>query len=245
MKRFADLHLRPDLDSPEHTKELIAKAKELGYSLAGISLPPRVKKDAMLLLQEACGEHKLDFATRIDLSPHSPNELLKSLKRFRRGFEIVVVNCLSKAVARQAAKDRRVDLLAFPSLDPRARFFDRAETRVASQGVAALEVDISLLLRSTGFSRVRLLSSLRREVEIARAACFPVVVSSHAFTPFQMRGPYDLACVSALFGMDNASALNAVSAVPYDIVERNRKKLDVGYVARGVHIIRRGKGCDN
>jgi ribonuclease P/MRP protein subunit RPP1 len=245
MKRFADLHLRPDLDSPERTKELIAKAKELGYSLAGISIPPRVKKDAMQLLEEACREHKLDFATRIDLSPRSSSELLKNLKRFRREFEIVVVNCLSKAVARQAAKDRRVDLLAFPSLDPRARFFDRAETRVAAQGVAAFEVDMSLLLRSTGFSRVRLLSFLRREVEIARKACFPVVVSSHAFTPLQMRGPHDLASLSGLFGMDNASALNAVSAIPYGVVERNRKKLDGGYVVRGVHIIRRGKGCDN
>jgi ribonuclease P/MRP protein subunit RPP1 len=243
MKRFADLHLKLDMDRPDHTKKLVAKAKELGYSLAGISIPPRVKKDAMLLLQEACAEHRLNFATRIDLSPRTPNELLRSLKRFRREFEIVAVNCLSKAVARQAAKDHRVDLLAFPSLDPRARFFDRAETRVSSQGVAALEVDMSLLLRNTGFSRVRLLSSLRREAEIAKKARFPVVLSSGASTPFQMRGPRELASLSNLFGMDNESAVDAVSAIPYGIVERNRKKLDASYVARGVRVIRRGKDC--
>jgi len=245
MKRFADLHLRPDLNSSNHTQTLMAKAKALGYTLVGVSIPRRVQKDALRLLQETCRACKLDFAIRIDLSPRTPSELLRSLTRFRREFEIVAVNCLSKAVARQAAKDRRVDLLAFPSIDPRARFFDRAETRVSSQGIAALEVDVSLLLRTSGISRVRLLASLRREVNVAEKASFPVVISSHASTPLQMRGPHDLVSLSALYGMDHASAVNAVSSAPCGIVDRSRRKLEAYYVSQGVRVVRRGKDCDS
>ncbi len=245
MKRFVDLHLKPHLGSPEQTRKLISKARELGYSLVGVSLPPEAKKDTLLSLQEICREYSVDLATRIDLSPKSPNELLKSLKWFRRRFEIVSVDCLSKTVARQAAKDRRVDLLAFPSSDPRERFFDRAETRVASQGVAALEIDTSLILTTSGFSRARLLYFLRREAATAKKAGFPVVISSHAVEPSQMRGPHDSASLAVLFGMDNESAMNALSTTPWGIVERNRRKLDAGYVAGGVHVVRRGKDCDN
>ena len=81
-------------------------------------------------------------------------------------------------MARQAAKDRRVDLLNFPSLDYHKRFFDRAEAELASGSLTALEVDVKPLLVLEGPSRVRLLMSLRREVAIAREFHVPIVVSS-------------------------------------------------------------------
>ena len=56
----------------------------------------------------------LDLASRVDLRPRSQNELVGLLRRLRRRFEIICVLCESKEVARQAAKDRRVDLLNFP-----------------------------------------------------------------------------------------------------------------------------------
>jgi RNase P/RNase MRP subunit p30 len=244
MTRFADLHLEPPFGNPTQTRKLIATAKELNYGLVGVTLPPEATKDAFFELRATCKEYSIDLASRIDLSPRSPDELLRSLKRVRRQYEIVAVTCRSKAVARQAAKDHRVDLLAFPSSDPRERFFDRAETRVASHGVAALEIDMSLLLKTTGFARARLLYFLRRESATAHKARFPVVISSHAADPLLIRGPHDYASLAGLFGMDKASAMTALSTTPWGIVERNRAKLDPGYVARGVHVVRRGRDCD-
>jgi RNase P/RNase MRP subunit p30 len=244
MRRFADLHLAPPLGNVVQTRQLIAKAKELNYRLVGVSLPPEAPRDVVLALQDVCNDIGVDTSTRIDLTPKSPSELLKNLKRFRRRFEIVSVTCLSKAVARQAAKDHRVDLIAFPSSDPRERFFDRAETRVASHGVAALEIDMSLILMTTGFSRARLLHFLRREAATAQKARFPVVITSHAADPLQLRGPHDYASLAGLFDMEKALAMDALSTTPWSIIERNRKKLDPGYVARGVYVVRRGSGCE-
>lgn len=245
MKQFADLHLQPPLDKREQIEKLICKATDLGYSLVAISLPPKIKQDTILFLRKTCKSHGVDFATRIDLTPKSSNALLKSLRLFRRRFQIVGVNCISKSVARQAAKDHRVDMLAFPSSNPRKRFFDQAEARVACQGVAAFEIDMALLLQETGFYRMRLLSSLRKEVAIAKKNGIPIVISSNACNPLQLRGPNDLANLALLFGMDNVSALNAVSVTPSTIVRRNREKLDSSYVARGVRVVRRGTNCDS
>lgn len=244
MKQFADLHLQPVLDKKEKIEKLVCKASELNYSIVGVSLPSIVKQDTIRFLQKTCKNYGVDFVTRINLTPKSSREMLKSLRQFRRKFQLIAVNCFSKSVARQAAKDHRVDLLVFPSSNPRERFFDYAEARLASQGVAALEIDMALLLGSAGFSRVRLLSCLRREVTIAEKFGIPIVISSNAVEFYQLRSPHDFASLAMLFGMDNVSALDAVSVTPYAIIKRNRRKFDSSYVARGIRMVRRGKNCD-
>lgn len=244
MKQFADLHLQPNLDKRRQIEEIICKASELGYNLVGVSLPPRVNQDTIRFLRKICRNHSVHLATRTDLTPKSSGGLLKNLRQLRRKFELVSVNCFSKSVARQAAKDHRVDLLVFPSGNRRERYFDIAEARLASQGVAALEIDIALLLRPTGFSRVRLLSCLRREAAIAGKLGVPIIMSSGAADSFQLRGPNDFASIAGLFGMNNMSALNAISIAPWAIVDRNRRKLDSSYVARGIRVVRRETDCD-
>ena len=144
-------------------------------------------------------------------------------------------------MARQAAKDRRVDLLNFPSLDYHKRFFDRAEAELASGSLAALEVDIKPLLILEGPPRVRLLMSLRREVAVAREFQSQLVVSSGVGEERFMRVPRDMASLAYLFGMDEASALDAVSTNPSAIVKRNREKLSSRFVAPGITVVKEGK----
>lgn len=210
----------------------------------GVTLPDIAEQGQLHLLKNASADPRLDFASRADLAPRSSEELLKSLRRFRRKVELISVDCLSMSVARQAAKDHRVDLLAFSSSNPRDRFFDEAEARLASNSSAALEIDMGLLLRTVGPERARLLSSLRRETTIARKHDVAIVLSSNASYPHQLRGPHDFAALATLFGLDVASALKTMSAIPSTIVKRNREKLDDGYVASGIRILRRGRNRD-
>ena len=166
---------------------------------------------------------------------------MRFLRKFRRKFEIICIVCDTKEVARQAAKDRRVDLLNFPSLDYHKRFFDRAEAELASCSLAALEVDVKSLLVLEGPPRVRLLSSLRREVAIALEFHVRVVVSSGVGEEHLMRMPRDLASIAYLFGLDEAQALDAVSANPAGIVLRNREKLSSRFIAPGISVVKEGK----
>jgi ribonuclease P/MRP protein subunit RPP1 len=223
---------------------MLSKASDLGYRLVGVTLPSRATQAHLRSLKKICADFRLDFASRIDLTPRSSEELLQTLRRFRRKFELVSVNCCSKSVARQAAKDHRVDLLAFQSTNPRERFFDEAEARLASNSFAALEVDMALLLRTVDSERARLLSSLRKEITIAKKLDVPVVLSSNASDPYQLRGPHGFAALATLFGMNMASALNAISVTPSTMVKQNREKLDENYVARGIRVLRRGRDRD-
>lgn len=242
-RKYADLHLCPDLEDDEQVTRMIRKASELGYQLIAIPLPQFFPEEKIRKLQNICQENKIDFASRLDLRPKTSKELIKSLRKLRRRFEIIAVMCESKQVARQAAKDRRVDLLNFPGRNRRKRFFDKAEAELASKALGSLEIDIKPLLTLEGPTRIRLLSSLRREVRIAENFHVPIVVSSGASGELLMRKPREIAALTLLFDLDKSSAVNAVSKNPLTIVKRNREKLSPSFVAPGIRLIRRGKDC--
>jgi ribonuclease P/MRP protein subunit RPP1 len=208
-----------------------------------ISVPftTKLNEPELAIFKTMCTEAGVDFVSRVDYHPTTENDLTHFLRKFRRRFEIICILCDNKEVARQAAKDRRVDLLSFQSLDFHKRFFDRAEAELASSCLAALEVDVKPLLILEGPSRVRLLMSLRREVGVAQEFHVPIVVSSGIGEERLMRTPRDMASLAFLFGLDGASALDAVSTTPEAIVKRNREKLSSRFVAPGISIVREGK----
>ena len=240
-RAFVDLHLRVNPKDQQATQRLISKASKFGYSQISIPFTLKLNEEELTQLKAACTEAGLDFVSRADFHPRSEDDLTHFLRKFRRRFEVICIICDNKEVARQAAKDRRVDLLNFPSLDYHKRFFDRAEAELASCNLAALEVDVKPLLILEGPPRVRLLTTLRREVAIAREFKVPIVVSSGVSEERLMRLPRDLASLAFLFGLDEAQALDAVSTSPAAIVARNREKLSSRFVAPGISIIKEGK----
>lgn len=241
MKRtFADLHLRTDSRDQQAIQRLIKRAARFGYSQISIPFSARFTENEPVKLKEMFREAGLDFVSRIDFYPRSEAELTRFLRKFRRQFEIICIFCDSKEVARQAAKDRRVDLLNFSSLDYRKRFFDRAEAELASGCLTGLEIDVKPLLTLGGPPRVRLLMSLRREAALAMEFKVPLVISSGVGEEMLMRMPRDMASLGYLFGLEEAQALDAVSNTPVEIVKRNREKLGNRFVAPGISVVKEG-----
>lgn len=244
MKRtFADLNLRLNPNDTSNARKVVSKVAALGYDLVAVPLAPEVQETVVKDMRAICSEAKVDFATRVNLIPKSRDQLMRLLRRLRRKFEVVCIACENKEIARQAAKDRRVDLLSFPSVDYRGRFFDWAEAELASKSLAALELDVKPLLVLEGPARIRLLSCMRREASIARQYHVPVVVSSGVGTEMLLRKPRELAAFVSLLGFDETSALDSVSVNPLSIVLRNREKLGRSFVAPGIRVIKEGRDC--
>ncbi len=243
MKRtFTDLHLKVNPKDSVATNAMLSKTASLGYKLVSIPLAPETRTEEIINLQKTCSDLGLDFASRVNLYPRNQNDLLTLLRKLRRKFEVICVLCENKEVSRQAAKDRRVDLLNFPQIDYRNRFFDRAEAELASCGLATLEVDVKPLLLLEGPARVRLLSSLRREIAVAKEFHLSMVVSSGVSEIMLLRRPRELAALASLFGLEGDAGLDAVSQNPWAIVMRNREKLSSRFVAPGIRLVKEGKG---
>jgi RNase P/RNase MRP subunit p30 len=240
-RAFADLHLRINPKDQQTAQRLIGKAARMGYRYISVPFTQGLQETEVTALKAMCTQAGLDFVLRADFKPRTQEDLMRFLRKFRRRFEIICIICDSKEIARQAAKDRRVDLINFPSLDYHKRFFDRAEAELASCGLAALEVDVKSLLILEGPPRVRLLSSLRREVAIALEFHVPLVVSSGVGEESLMRMPRDLASLAYLFGLDEAQSLDSVSSNPAAIILRNREKLSSRFIAPGISVVKEGK----
>jgi ribonuclease P/MRP protein subunit RPP1 len=238
---FADLHLRVNPAEPQVTQHFIERAAKFGYSQISIPFTTQLDDAQICSLKAICTAAGLDFVVRADFKPRNQEDLMRFLRKFRRKAEVICIICDDKEIARSAAKDHRVDLINFPSLDYHKRFFDRAEAELAVSNQTALEVDVKSLLVLEGPPRVRLLSCIRREVALAKEFHVPIVISSGVSEAQFMRMPRDMASIAYLFGLTEVEALDAVSTNPACIVSVNRMKLGPKFVAPGITILKEGK----
>jgi RNase P/RNase MRP subunit p30 len=236
-RKFVDLHLRANSYEVKH---LIAKAAQLGYSQISIPCNEVPSENELAVLRNYAQTCGLDFVSRVDYKPRTQEDLTHFLRRYRRQFEVICILLDNKEVARQAAKDHRVDILNFPSPDYRKRFFDYAEAELASHTEAALEIDLKPLLVMEGPPRTRILTTLRRETTIAKEFHIPIILSSGVGEQILMRKPLDLSSLGFLFGLQEETALSAVSTNASAIVERNRQKLSSKFVAPGITVLEEG-----
>jgi len=98
-------------------------------------------------------------------------------------------------------------------------------------------VDVSKLLVTNAYFLRKNIEYLKRNLENAIKRGLPVVASSFATEPLELRDPYGLASLLSLLDVDEDHALEMVSKNPYDMVVRNRAKLKDSYVQDGVWVI--------
>jgi ribonuclease P/MRP protein subunit RPP1 len=226
MRKFLDLNIRPL--KKELRRSMLELAADLGYKGVGLTTEKPPERGEIY--------PELDLVSRVNLRPSNVNDLMNCLRRIRRKYVIIAVECHSKNVARQAAKDNRVDILNFPvGISARRRVrFDRQEASLAGGANCVYEVNVSDLLGVGPLILSRLLSMFRKEVENAKRYDVPVIVSSGADEPLMMREPRSLAAVLSLLGLDEKESLDAVSTTPWGMAEGNREKLGPGFVMPGV-----------
>jgi ribonuclease P/MRP protein subunit RPP1 len=213
MRHYVDLHLKPT--TPEQAQEMVSIAHRIGYRHIASTKPPTGSND------------NITAATRVDIEVSRGKELLDGLKRNRRRFDIVAVRCFSKEVARQAAKDDRVDILLFPD-DPTQRkynWLDHHEAELVEGTGRAYEMNASDLLATSPTHLAKVITLLKRDLAVATRHDIPIVFSSGAATPLAMREPKALTALASLLDIDEEYAIEMISRVPEAIIEKNHAKL--------------------
>jgi len=232
MRKYADLHLCPPLDDAANARTMAELLNQLGTAAVGLVVPP----DQLTPTPAAMNSFKdagLDVAKRLNLKPRSREELLRSLRRFRTKYEIVAVDCIAQSVSRVAVRDRRVDIVHFPKQGPGSSF----RRNLANTCRAALEFNMSELTQGPGCEAR--LGRQRRELEVAADASTPVIGSTNASNPFELRPPRDVAAILHMLGLSPQAALAGVSEIPLAIVRQNRLRAEQPQLEESVRIVRR------
>lgn len=214
MKNYIDLHLKPS--APEKVQEMLTLASELGFRHVASTIQAKGIDD------------RIAVATRLDLEARRNRDLLDALKRCRRRFDVIAVKCLTKEVARQAAKDDRVDVLKF-SDDPVLRkhnWLDHHEAELIEGTGHAYEVDASDLIANSQTHLAKVINHIKRDLAVAMKHDIPIVLSSGASTPLAIREPRALIALASLLDIEEDYAADMISTIPEVILRRNHEKLE-------------------
>ncbi|MEM3507204.1 MAG: RNase P subunit p30 family protein [Candidatus Bathyarchaeia archaeon] len=234
MRCFTDLFL--DILKHDKSKKLkIANlVAELGFKLIGLIIPPKIDEKELTFNKKLFIDAGIDVALRINLLPKTRNELLSNLRKLRNKAEIISVICNDPKIVPIAVRDGRIDLVLFNPSNFRIKF----RKSIASICNASYEINLSWILRLSQQSRINAIKKLAKEVLIAKENNVKIVVSSGADDIFFLRAPREMAAFLVTLGLKQEEALDAVSKIPFSIVENNRFKLSPLFVAKGIRLIR-------
>ena len=214
MRKYIDLHLRPS--TPDKGREMLTVASELGY------------KQVASTIRATVIDSRITVATRLDLEAKRSRELLDALSKSRRRYDIIAVKCFTKEVARQAAKDDRVDILKFPD-DPTLRkrnWLDYHEAELVEGTERAYEVDACDLIANSPTHLAKVINQIKRDLAVAVKHDINIILSSGASNPLAIREPRALTALASLLDIEEDYAADMISTIPEAILKRNRVRLE-------------------
>jgi len=231
MRKFVDLHIRPNLESVNELEGMIKTAAYLGFSSLGIAITPDKCKE-IENIKKICLSYGIDFVSRLDIAPRDKSSLYRDLEKFRSRFEIIGVNYVPRIVE----NDKRIDVIFFSSTIPPRAFFLK-EARAAAESLISFEMNLGSFIKLDGLDRAEYLSRLGIAVYFARRAKMKLVVSSGAETKYLLRSPRDLAFLATSFNLDFKQAVKSVSDIPLGLINGNRLRSSSNYIEEGVRLV--------
>ncbi|MDH5815773.1 MAG: RNase P subunit p30 family protein [Candidatus Nezhaarchaeota archaeon] len=236
-RRYADLHVKV-IDDGSHPELLIRMARHLGFSLIALSSDDPSKLKDLEVAKEIGRNFGVDVALRLDLKASSPNELKTYLRKYRRRVEIIGVYCDNVAVARTAARDRRVDITFYDPGDVLS-ILDEGQISLLAESGHYVEVNFTDLLHIGFDKQAKVLWDYSLMLKKIVKKGIPVIISSGASNIIDMRAPRELSALAFLLLNEDREGLarDMVSTIPMRLVQMNREKLSPSFVQPGVKVV--------
>jgi ribonuclease P/MRP protein subunit RPP1 len=210
-------HLPDEKDSLAH---LVSAAKEFGYSgIAALDL--KKNRTEVSKLPE-------DFSlySAVEVSG-KPSKLRDEIKKYKDTSDILIARGRDEEVARTALETERLDILLQPVK------FNNVLGKLASDNSIALGFNIGSIIHARGDDRIMELRIMRTNLKYARKYELQMILTCEPYSPYDLRSPREVAALGGLFGMSPKEAVDAISAVPIDII----RKKGALYIQEGVEII--------
>lgn len=232
--KFYDFCVHAVPDGENTAEQLAALARHLGYS--GIVLTNHSDKlpQSRPVLSSA---NEFEVFRGIELVEENPSKLNSLIGKFRKSVDVLIVHGGSENVNRAALENPRVDILNHPAFD-KSSGLNQVLAKAAAENNVAIGLTLRPLLHTRGPRRVRLLSDLRANLDLARKYDVSLVLSSGAMSCFDLRSPMEALALAEVCGLEEDEALEAMTTVPERIISRNRP--GPGYVREGVEVLEEG-----
>ncbi|RXA19850.1 ribonuclease P protein component 3 [Methanosarcina sp. MSH10X1] len=232
--KFYDFCVHAVPDGEDTAEQLAALARYFGYS--GIALANHSDKlPQSRPVLPSCNE--FEVFRGIELVEENPSKLQGLIGKFRKSVDVLIVHGGSENVNRAALENPRVDILNHPAFD-KSSGLNQVLAKAAAENNVAIGLTLRPLLHTRGPRRVRLLSDLRANLDLARKYDVSLVLSSGAMSCFDLRSPMEALALAEVCGLEEEEALEAMTTTPENIISRNRP--GPGRVREGIEVLEEG-----
>lgn len=223
------VHAAPDGDNT--IEELVSLARHFRYS--GIALANHSDKlpDKKPALPSIEG---FEVFRGIELVEENPSKLHSLIGKFRSSTDVLIVHGGSETVNRAALENPRVDILNHPAFD-KSSGLNQVLAKAAAENEVAIGITLRPLLHSRGSRRIRMLSDLKANLELARKYDVSLVLCSDAISCFDLRSPMETLAFAEVCGLEEDEAIDAISTVPEKIIKKNLP--GPGYIREGIEVL--------
>ncbi len=210
MRTFIDFNIRPVDYSKDSLLEFIDMALHLKYRILVVEAPSSVEAE---LIRSLSGK-RVKLYARYTITAHASNEL-KSVSRKIKWADLIVAECFSQETARMATKIRNIDAILIP-LD-KISIVNEKQVNAMRMKERPLEIRFADIIHAQKLSNIiglmtKNLTNITTKI--------PVIVSSGARNPSEMRSPRDMISVLSVIGIDQNKSLDTVSRNPYSLLRR-------------------------
>jgi len=217
--KFYDLHVKFT-----NWKESIERAKKL--ELAGICFVINSKEDIEKFLEEIDNiKNKEIVIIKGILIDEDKNNIIKVAKKYRRKFELILVNGGVYKINRIACASDYIDILSNPGRGRKDCGIDHICCKDAREHDVIIELNFRELLISQGMDRIRELNKMKEILRLCKCFNTNFIVTSGAKDIWELRGGRELCALSYSLGASLEEALNANSRFANKLIETNRRKI--------------------
>jgi ribonuclease P/MRP protein subunit RPP1 len=236
---YYDLHVQSDFSEGESSiEDFSQRAKILGYRGICFSENFRSKED-LDRLKEKCQEIGKNIGIEVYLGLHASSIVeLKRLTRFRRNYDLLLVEGGNIKLNREAVETPEVDILLHPEFQRRDSGFNHTMAKLARENEVAIEINFREILLSSKNTRAHIISNISSNVSLCRKFKAPIILSSGAYSHLQMKDPKVLLSMGMLLGLDIKESKNCLSQIPERLINKIRGRKSTDWIRPGVEVIK-------
>ncbi len=239
MVRYFDMHVTTNHSfGTDSIPEIVKMAERLELDTICIADALETVEKLAAIKKEIAGiKSTVKIVPGVEIIAKNTQDLSNKISRFRDIADIILVSGGDLDINRAACENPKVDILAHPEYKRKDSGIDHVMAEAAAKNKVAIELNFRSFLHASGRARSYLLSSMQRNVMLARKFDAPVIVTSAAENIWEMRGGKELSTLAYLAGMDVENAINTASSIPEFLVRRVKEIKSPEFVMPGVKLV--------
>ncbi|MBN2518179.1 MAG: hypothetical protein JXB14_05000 [Candidatus Altiarchaeota archaeon] len=236
MTEYYDLHIAADEKDLKRTVEI---SKRLGWSGLAIIKKTHDLSDFLKFKERLSGLGAgIKILAGVELYPTNLNSIQQEIRKFRRDADVIFVSG-DDSITRAASDCWELDCISSPIniqqkdfMKQRNSGIDYAIAKSCAEKGIAIEIRFSDVLRYYGKLGSELMARIKQNIDICNDTRAPLLLTSGAKDPFELRSPLELLGFGRFLGMSKYS----LSEAPRNILERTNGRKDPNVILKGLRV---------